>query len=119
MQINVQSRPFKLTPALKASVSSHLSGVESRFGSRIGNVLVRMDDINGSRGGVDKRCRIVIDARPRQTVVAEALSADMYESISIAARRVEAALQRALSRGRKSKPLISNQQPKTTQDTSE
>ncbi len=104
MQIDMQARPFEITPAMEARVARHLRAIESRFGERIGQVLVRMDDINGERGGVDKRCRIVIEAIPRQTVVAEALSADMYASISQAARRAETALSRTLQRRRTRSP---------------
>ena len=107
MQVNAQARPFKLTPALQDSVMRSLSTVERRFGDRIKKVTVRMDDINGHRGGVDKRCRIVIDARPRQTVVVEALSEDMYQSISQATKRAESALGRTLRHRRKvNVPLI-------------
>ncbi|MFT5063785.1 MAG: putative sigma-54 modulation protein [Gammaproteobacteria bacterium] len=100
MQLDVQSRPFKLTSALKASVSRSLSGIDERFGERVNKVIVRMDDINGKRGGVDKRCRIVSDLKAQQTVVAEALSNDLYQSISIAARRAKAALRRNVNRAR-------------------
>ena len=111
MQLNVQARPFKLTPALEASVAHNLSAVESRFGDRIRKVTVRMDDINGDKGGIDKRCRIVIDAQPRHTVVAQALTEDMYQSISVAARRAETALTRSLQRSRRSAARLNFEMP--------
>ena len=116
MQLNVQARPFKLTPALEASVVRSLKTVESRFGEHINRVMVRMDDINGQRGGVDKRCRIVIDANSHQTVVAEALSEDMYQSILQAAKRAESALNRSLRRRREAyAPTVSFTQGEATE----
>lgn len=116
MQLNVQARPFKLTPALEASVVHNLKTVEDRFGEHINKILVRMDDINGHRGGIDKRCRIVINANSRQTVVAEALSEDMYQSISKAAKRAESALNRSMRRRREAyAPKVSFTQKEETE----
>ena len=98
MQLDIQSRSFKLTAALKQAIKRSLSPLDQRYGSQLSRVQVRLSDINGVRGGVDKRCLIVLEAGRRHTVVAKAISADMYQAISQAGRRAEAALRQTRKR---------------------
>ncbi len=100
MNIEIQSRPFTLTPALVGAVQQQLATVCERNVGRIISVSVHLDDVNGTRGGVDKRCRIVVRMAPRVTLVGEALSEDLYNAIRLAARRAEAALEKRLGRKR-------------------
>ncbi|MDX1497623.1 MAG: HPF/RaiA family ribosome-associated protein [Salinisphaeraceae bacterium] len=100
MQVDIQARPFKLTGGLKHAVRNSLKPLRKRFGDALHRVQVRLDDINGKRGGIDKQCLIVVDAGQRQTVVARALSEDLYQSISMAGQRAERALARNMGKRR-------------------
>ncbi len=92
VNIELQARPFSLTPALTECVQHSLERLTHRHGRRISSISVHMDDVNGKRGGIDKRCRVVVRLAPRLTVVGEALAADLYQAISLAALRAESAL---------------------------
>ncbi len=69
-----------------------------RFGTRIRQIMVRIADLNGPRGGVDKQCRITVDVRPFGTVILEETDADLYRAIDRAAHRVSQSVRRELER---------------------
>ena len=50
--------------------------------------IVRLWDINGTRGGVDKACRVVVWLRGRGTIVVEAVDRDLYAAIDAAAAKL-------------------------------
>lgn len=101
MQVDIQARPFKLTGGLQNAIGKCLRPLKRRFGHSLHKIQVRLDDVNGDKGGIDKRCLIVVEAHPRQTVVAHALSDDMYQSIALAGHRAERALSKRSPRRRK------------------
>ncbi|MEN8719869.1 MAG: HPF/RaiA family ribosome-associated protein [Oceanococcaceae bacterium] len=98
MNLHMQSRPFSLTAGLRQAVRRALRPVDRRFGESLQSVQVRLDDINGKRGGVDKRCRLVFGLPHVEPVVVEALSDDMYRAIGMASRRAQHALDRRTQR---------------------
>lgn len=59
MRIHVCSRGFELTDALRAHAERRLLFPVGRSGRRVQSVMLRMDDVNGPRGGADKRCQTV------------------------------------------------------------
>lgn len=68
-----------------------------RFGGRIRSVTVRLGDVNGPRGGVDKTCvvKIRLDASKRLVVIEDA-DADATLAIDRAADRASRTVARAL-----------------------
>ena len=46
-----------------------LSARRARFGSRVERASVRLEDVNGPRGGVDKRCSIMQCSTPKLTTL--------------------------------------------------
>jgi len=70
--------------------------------------VVRLSDINGPRGGNDKRCRIKVPLAGRQDVVIEDTEADLYVAIDRAADRTERALARRLERLREHRQVRIN-----------
>lgn len=88
MLINTRSRGFPLTDAIIRHVEAKVESALGPFARRIVNVTVRVEDVNADRGGIDKRCSIVVALRSGQTEVAEAVAADLYDAIDEAARRI-------------------------------
>ena len=60
--------------------------------------LVRLSDINGPRGGRDKRCRLHLVMPGRANVVIEDTRADLYTAIDCAADRAARTVARKLAR---------------------
>ena len=98
MNIAIQSNGLVLTESLRAYVYRRL---ETSLGWALTRKLaVWLSDINGPRGGRDKRCKIQISLDNGKTVVIEDTEDDMYVAIDRAAERADRALARQLSRSR-------------------
>ena len=100
MLIDVRSIGFTLTDAIEAHARARLS---SALGSRATWVIkatMRLEDVNSDRGGVDKRCTLVVALRRRGVEVAEATNTDLYAAIDEAARRVRRSVSRTIARRR-------------------
>ena len=69
-----------------------------KFGRAIERVSVRIKDVNGPRGGVDKLCRIKVVLAGLPTVVVEQQHAAVQAAIDAALRRTETAVKRAMQR---------------------
>lgn len=105
MNISIQCRGFSLTEALDSHVQQRLAFTLARAAGRLRRIDVRLSDINGPRGGVDKRCMIEAHLAGRTVVVVEEVQADMYAAIDRAADRVGRTVLRRLSLG------LSNRRP--------
>jgi ribosomal subunit interface protein len=102
MQFDIRGRGIPLTEALRAHCERRLRFALSRFGPRLGRVVVRLSDVNGPRGGVDKRCQAVLAVSGGRTVTVESEDADLYAAIDRVADRMGQAVSRALARERTS-----------------
>jgi ribosomal subunit interface protein len=99
MKIQIRSRSAAVTEVLRTRVERRLGFALSRFGERIGRVLLRFSDTNGRSGDVDKRCQIDVGLIPKSVQV-EHIDADMFVALDRAADRASRAVARALDRER-------------------
>lgn len=100
MNIEIRTRGFSLTPGLRTHVERRLEFALDRHAERITRVRVVVGDVNGPRGGADKRCRVEVRLRGGGTVHATVVDADAYVAIGTAAHRAARALARAVDRER-------------------
>jgi ribosome-associated translation inhibitor RaiA len=100
MQITVYGLSFELTDAIERYVEGRIKLSLATASDRINTVSVRLADINGDRGGIDKRCRIVIWLRNSRTIVIEAVDPDLYAAVDAAASRAKEAVWRQIKRRR-------------------
>ena len=81
-----------------------------RFHGRVRSIAVRVADVNGPRGGVDKRCHVTVRlAAPKRTLVIEDADSDAAVAIDRLADRTARTVARAVDtltewRGRRSSP---------------
>jgi putative sigma-54 modulation protein len=92
-----------------AELTKHrLQRALGRFASRVRRVRVCLNDVNGPRGGIDKRCRMRVDLFPRGAVVVEAVGAAFEQALFGAAervvRRVRALIERKRDAHRRRRP---------------
>jgi putative sigma-54 modulation protein len=99
MQIEIQARNFSLTRAMRAHIERRLAFALSTCNRHVRRILVRLSDINGPRGGNDKRCQLEV-MLPGQAVVVEDTEADLYAAINRAAARAGRSVMRQLRRKR-------------------
>lgn len=97
MQIDIQTFRITLAPEQRERIRRRASFALSRLQSRIARVEVRLTDINGARGGVDKQCRVLLTLTSGPAAVVEDLDADLPTLIDrafaragrVAAKRIE------------------------------
>ncbi len=100
MQIDIQTRDFPLTEALRNHIERRLGFALSTCVTYIRRVQVRLHDINGPRGGADKCCLIQVRLDNLPDVVIRDTEADFYAAIDRAADRAGRTVARRLTRQR-------------------
>lgn len=98
MQIDIQARHFSLTDALRSHAERRLRFALASCSDYIQKIVMRLSDINGPRGGADKRCHIQIILAGLPDVVIEDIEVDMYIAINRAASRAGRTLVRKINR---------------------
>ena len=101
MILDLRSSNLSISEALREHIVRRLDFALRRFASRVHRVVVRLVDVNGPRGGLDKRCRIIAHLSPSGSVIVEATDADVYVAASQAAIRLDERIARALERRRR------------------
>ena len=99
-EVEIRSPDFELTPALRAYTLAHLSAKLAKRHRRIQAVIVRFEDANGSKRGVDKVCRVEVIMPGEDPHIVEETHEDLRAAIDLAADRIEVAVQRDLERRR-------------------
>lgn len=100
MRALVRDRGVDLTEEKRAAVERALHFALDRFASRVDAVTVGLTDVNGPRGGIDKRCRIEVALNPSGLVFIEEMGQDVMAAVHVAAQRAGAAVARKLQRDR-------------------
>jgi ribosome hibernation promoting factor len=106
MKIEVRFRSLEPSDALRDHAVRRIRCHLSRFGHEISSVLVRISDVNGPKGGVDKQCQVTARGRRLSGVIVDDLSGDAYSAIDMAVARVSRALGRELERVRGARVLF-------------
>ncbi|WP_379720074.1 HPF/RaiA family ribosome-associated protein [Massilia jejuensis] len=97
--MTIQANGFALTGALRAYTEQRLATALGWARTHMRKLVVSLSDINGPRGGVDKRCKIQVRLGSRDVIV-EDTGADLYAAIDRAAGRADRALVRQVERTR-------------------
>lgn len=98
MQIDIQAQHFSLTDALRAHIERRLCFALSCCVYRIQRIVLRLSDINGPRGGTDKRCRIQLMLTGMSDVMIEDTKVDLYLAIDRAIHRAKHTVLRKIDR---------------------
>jgi ribosome-associated translation inhibitor RaiA len=104
LDIELRSSNLPISTALREHVARRIDFALRRFAIRIERIVVRLVDVNGPKGGLDKRCRIVARLSRSRSVVVEAIDADAYVAVSQAAIRLDERVARLVTR-RRPRPL--------------
>jgi ribosomal subunit interface protein len=100
MQINIQTNGFSLTDGIRDYTKRRMQFALNRNDNHITRVQVRLADINGPRGGVDKRCQIDLGLAGQNDIVIEDIETNLYVAIDRATDRCARTLARRLERAR-------------------
>ncbi len=97
MNVQLRGQGTELSMALRAHAERCLTFALRRFARHIDRVTVWLEDVNGPRGGVDKRCRVAVRLRPNGAAFVAKNASDAYVAISRAAGRAGAAVARKIA----------------------
>jgi putative sigma-54 modulation protein len=106
MQFEIRGRDVDITETLRGHIERRLGFALGRFTRRIKRILVRVGDLNGPRGGIDKGCRVAILLAPSTTVVMEDRDSDVYVAIDRVADKAGRYIGRRLKRPRRGSPAM-------------
>lgn len=87
MEIRIQMANLTLTDRERMTLRTHIrKRIEHAFGrirNRIRHVDVYVNDVNGPRGGPDKRCVIKVDTQGTTPVVAHGLDRNLFGLVNL------------------------------------
>ena len=98
MQVRLFDGPMRTSEAEFQYVLERIGSVARRLLGRDADVAVRLTDVNGPRGGVDKRCSIQLACARRGRLSIEECARTYYGAIDAAAATLKRALTRSLER---------------------
>jgi ribosome-associated translation inhibitor RaiA len=109
MRVLVVGDRIRVRQDLRELVTRRLYFALGRFSPEIERVTARVGDVNGPRGGVDKRCRIVVKLKGLDCVTSDVHADDFEAAVAAATDRIGRSVARALERrrDRKRKPQVS------------
>lgn len=102
MEIEIQARSLELDATLRGFVVRRLYFALGRFCDRVRRVIVRLEDVNGPRGGVDKRCQMVLRVNGLPDIVVADTESQVHAAVSRASERAARTLGRSMRRLRTS-----------------
>jgi ribosome hibernation promoting factor len=94
----VHARGLELKNSHRRAIRRILASALGRFTRRVRTIRVSLEDVNGPRGGVDMRCRIEVNLRPRGSITVSALATDEYAATAAAAARARELVDRRVKR---------------------
>jgi ribosome-associated translation inhibitor RaiA len=94
MRLEIRQRGMKVTEELRVHVRERLRLALGRFARSIAQVWVYLRDVNGPRGGLSKKCRIVVELPRRGRVVVTGVDTDIFAAITRTASRTKFAVRR-------------------------
>ena len=99
MDLELRVRGVDTLDSFRTHAERRLGFALDKFRGRTSRTLVRIEDVNGPRGGADKRCSIQVTLIPSGSVQGEATAPELYGAFARGAQRATRAGQRRLERG--------------------
>ncbi len=100
MKLRLVQKGVLLDPGLRRFISDRVSAILRRLEPQVRWVRILLEDTNGPRGGLDKRCVVSTGGDTLETRVVEVRAVELRAAISSALRRSARSVIRALERER-------------------
>jgi ribosome-associated translation inhibitor RaiA len=101
MKVDIRFRGLQSSEALREHTLLQVQRHLRRFHDELSGVLVRIADVNGPKGGVDKVCQVTVHGRRLGTARLEDSSGDAYSAVDLAIARIARSVARWLERARR------------------
>jgi putative sigma-54 modulation protein len=102
--VHIRATQIDLGAVERNYIRRKLGSKLGKYADSVERVSVRIEDVNGPRGGVDQSCRLKIVLRGLPSVVFESRDASLSAAVDAALTGVQRAVRRTLER-RRMKPL--------------
>ena len=99
MKLTFRARHLDLGPDLADQLRRRVHFGLGRLATAIRSVEVTIIDVNGPKGGLDKRCTILVTVGGGDQVIARGIDADFYAAIGKAVATLKRLVGRRLQRG--------------------
>ena len=104
MKIRLFDGSIKTSQAQHEYIMDKIGAAAGRLKDATCTVDVRLTDVNGPKGGIDKQCSIVVTPPGLATLRVEEHAADYYAAIDAAAATLKKSLARSLERNKTNGP---------------
>lgn len=114
MLIQIHADGFALTDGLRDHITRRLAFALNHGRDVVSRIVVRLSDVNGPRGGPDKRCGIEVRLKGASAITVDDTQTDLYVAIDRATDRTGRTLDRRTARhrrpdtGRRAVPVARN-----------
>lgn len=98
MQIQIHCDDFDLSEGMRDHLVKRLAYSLNHGREMIAGVVVRLSDVDGPRGGIDKCCGIEVRLKGRSAIAVDDTQASLCVAIDRAAERTGRTLDRRLAR---------------------
>ena len=115
--LNVRSSGLLVGSPRQRRIHESVGRKLGKFALHIERVTVRVEDVNGPKGGVDKRCRIKVTISGRPSLLVEKSSRSLQAAFDTAIDAVERAVRREIGRAGLRAPIDRRRGRKTPADT--
>jgi len=113
MMLSTHFGNLEASPSVRRDVEDLLLAAVDRFRSRVRTVNVSVTDVNGPRGGIDKKCRCVVHLKKMAPIVIEDADHNYRNLFNRVAERVAYTLSQKVDRvQKKGRSKKSKEKPK-------
>ena len=100
MKTEVRFHGLESSESLRNHAARRIHFHLSRFGHELSAVVVRIGDVNGPKGGLDKRCRVTVRGPRVGSSSLDEYSGDAWSAVDLAVERISRNIGRSLEKAR-------------------
>ena len=100
MKIEVRFRDLESSEALKSHAVRRVEMSLDRFADELTEVVVQLSDVNGPKGGLDKKCQLTLRGPKLGAFTVYELSGDVASAVDAACELASRTVARELERSR-------------------
>ena len=101
MRIEIRARHIPLTETLRTHCERRVRFALDRLSDRVKEVVLRLEDTNGPRGGVDKACRVTLRLEHGKELTLEAKGTTLVAAVDRALDRAGNAVTKVVGRAQR------------------
>jgi len=106
MELAVNTLNIEITGEAIAQIKNKARKVFSRISDNIMAVKVTLDDVNGPKGGRDKKCMVIVHCHGMPSVVASNNQQSVIGAVNLALTKAHAALVKKIKRNQGNRPAF-------------